>query len=78
MAFELPECLVTRTVNGGPVEGIDESDWGATPPPIYCYDELPLCVSPDPATWQALQAQHPGKTGWSDWRPPDPLEMSAP
>jgi len=37
-----------------------------------------VCVSPDPATWQALQAQHPGKTGWSDWRPPEPVEVSAP
>ena len=76
--FELPAGLVTRTVNGEPVEGIDESDWGATPPPIYCYTDPPLCVSPDPATWQALQAQHPGKTDWSDWRPPEPVRVSAP
>ncbi len=75
--FELPAGLVTRIVNGEPVEGIDESDRGEAPPPIYCYDDPPLCVSPDPATWQALQAQHPGKTDWSDWRPPD-VEAPAP
>ena len=76
--FELPADLVTRIVNGEPVEGIDESDWGETPPPVYCYADPPLCVSPDPTTWQALQAQHPGKTDWSDWQPPDPVQVSAP
>jgi len=76
--FELPDGLAIRTVNGEPVEGIDESAWGETLPPIYCYDDPPLCVSPDPATWQVLQAQHPDKTDWSDWRPPDPVQVSDP
>ena len=75
-AFELPAGLVIRTINGEPGEGVDESAWGETPPPIYCYDELPLCVSPDPATWQALQAQHPDKTDWSDGRPSSPVRLT--
>jgi len=41
-AFELPDGLVIHTVNGEPVEGIDESAWGEAPSPIWCYDDLPL------------------------------------